>query len=147
MAKLRLTSVSMRNFGTVANATVEFPSHGLIHVDGLNAASDGTFTSVGSGKTLLGEAITSALFGHTGRYQRFADFSAGGNGDTYVAVEGLLDEVPLLVEQGYKCPELSKTGEGLSFTVGGSKSTFGNVAETRRALAAAVAVSVARAQV
>lgn len=142
MAKLVLKSVEMRNFGTVRNARVEFPKSGFVLVTGHNLTGAGRFDSVGSGKTLLGEAVSRALFNVPGRYTRFSGYSTNGEGDTYVQVVAELEGHQLIVEMGYKCQELSKSGEGLRFTVGTQPSVmYGDIKDTRRELARLVGMS------
>lgn len=119
MPRLKLKSASLRNFGSVRCSTVDFPDRGFVLVNGLNEVGAGKFESVGSGKTLLGEAISRALFNVPGRFTRFAQYSTDGKGDTYVAVRAELDGRPLLVEHGYKCRELNAGGEGLRVTLEG----------------------------
>lgn len=119
MSRLKLKSATLRNFGSVRQSVVEFPDRGLVLVNGLNETGAGKFESVGSGKTLLGEAISRTLFNVPGRYTKLAGFSTGGKGDTYVSVRAEMDGRPLLVELGYRCAELSKSGEGLRFTLEG----------------------------
>ncbi len=142
MSRLILKSCSLRNWGTVADSRIEFPSSGLVHVTGVNLASRGAMESVASGKSLLGEAISRALFDTPGRFSRLRDYSRDDQGNTYCQVHCELDGKPLVVELGYKCPELSKTGEGLRYTLGSDTPVMhGSVANTRRDLAAMIGVS------
>jgi len=132
MPKLAVKSIQMRNFGTVKDSTISFPDRGFILVNGLNHTG---FESVGTGKTLLGEALSRALFNVPGRFTRFGGYSSYNKGNTYVCVDTILEDQPLVVEIGYKCPELSKGGEGLRFTLGNQTPVmYGNIQDTRQEL-------------
>lgn len=117
-SRLILKSVLIRNFASIQNAYLEFPERGLVLVNGSNLTGSGLFKSVGSGKTALGEAITRTLLGVPGRFANLGKFSYQKAGNTYVQVKASLDGKPLSVELGYRCAELSKTGEGLRFQLG-----------------------------
>ena len=95
---------------------MEFPSKGLVLLLGNNLASDGHLDSLGAGKTNFGTALSRAVVGIPDKLM--SKFSRHKGGDTYVKVEGTLHEEPFIIETGYKCAELSKTGEGLRFQVG-----------------------------
>lgn len=119
MPRLKLKSIKLRNWGMIHDTELQFPEKGLVLVVGSNFRdSGGKFQSVGSGKTLLGEALSRALVGVSGRFANLGHFASDkkGNKDMYVCVETTVDEKPLTVEMGYKCPELGKTGEGFRFT-------------------------------
>jgi DNA repair exonuclease SbcCD ATPase subunit len=132
MPKLTVKSIQMRNFGTVRDSTVQFPDRGFILVNGLNHTG---FESVGTGKTLLGEALSRALFNVPGRFTRFGNYSTHSKGNTYVRVDVVLEDQPLVVEIGHKCAELSKGGEGLRFTLGNQTPVmYGNIQDTRQEL-------------
>lgn len=119
MADLKLKSIKIRNWMTIREADITFPEKGLILVLGSNLASEGKMESVGSGKTGLGEALAIALAGVKGRYSEFGYYAEDRGGkDMYVKVDTTLLSKPLVVEMGFKCAELSKTGEGLKFTYG-----------------------------
>lgn len=136
MSKLTLNSVQLRNFGSVRQSEVQFPKQGFVLVTGLNKTGAGRFESIGSGKTLLGEAISRALFNVPGRFKRIGGYSTNDAGNTYIKVEATIENQPLVVELGYKCKELSRTGEGLRYTVGNQTPvSFGNVQDTREELA------------
>jgi DNA repair exonuclease SbcCD ATPase subunit len=134
-AKLKIRSVELRNFGSVRHSKVDFPDQGFVLVTANNLTGDGHFESIGSGKTLLGEAISRVLFNVAGRFTKFGDFSTNSAGDTYVKVEVQFENQPLVVEAGYKCAELSKSGEGLRYTIGTQTPVmFGDIRDTRREL-------------
>jgi len=122
------------------NVQLDFPDRGLIMVTGLNSASGGSLQSVGSGKTGVGEAISRTLLGVTGRFQHVKQFSRDKHGDTYVRIEAALHDKPLIVELGYKCEEMSKTGEALRFHYDGKTIERGLIAETRAELTRLIGV-------
>src|SRR5271157_17735 len=140
MADTVLKSITLRNWTTVRQTTVEFPERGLVLVRGINAASRGKMASIGAGKTALGEALSRALFGFRGRYTMLGHYSAHGKGNSYVAVECLHKGKPLKVEMGFKCPELSATGEGLRFNYDGADVQRDHILNTRDDLAKIVTV-------
>lgn len=141
-ARLTVQKIQIRNFGFIRQSSVEFPSHGFVLVTGRNETGTGQFESVGSGKTLLGEALSRTLFNVPGRFTRFGHFSTNGEGDTYVRVDATLEGQPLVVEAGYRCRELSRTGEGLRFTVGNQPGVMhGSILDTRAALAQMIRVT------
>ena len=115
MAELTLRQVTIRNWATIREAALAFPNKGVVLVTGVNATARGGMESVGSGKTSLGEAISKSLLGITGRYQHLGHFSPTQKGNLYVRLDLELKGKPLIVENGYKCAELSKTGEGLRY--------------------------------
>lgn len=136
MADLKIKNIKIRNWMTIREADITFPEKGLILVLGSNLASDGKLQSVGSGKTGLGEALAIAMAGVKGRYSEFGYYAEDRGGkDMYVKVEASLLAKPLSVEMGFKCAELSKTGEGLKFTYGDKPSVQrGDPTQTRREL-------------
>lgn len=136
MADLRLKSIVMRNWMTVKSASIDFPEKGLVLVIGSNLAAEGAFQSIGSGKTALGEALSRAVVGVNGRFSNLGHYSTeGSKGDTYVKVEGVLLDEPLTIEMGYRCDELSRTGEGLRFKHGARETIQrGHVDRTREEL-------------
>lgn len=122
----------MRNFGRVRDSEVLFPDRGFVLVTGRNHTG---FESNGSGKTLLGEALNRTLFNVPGRFTRYGEYSTNDEGNTYVKVEAVLDGKDIVVEQGYKCAELSRGGEGLRFTIGNQTPVmYGNIKDTRQEL-------------
>lgn len=132
MADLTLKRIKIRNWTTIRNAEVEFPASGLVLVTGSNLASGGKMESVGSGKTALGEALCRTLCGVAGRYATYGHYSSNQKGNTYLAVEALLGGKPLLIESGYKCPEISSSGEGLRYSLDGAAAVErGHLRETR----------------
>ncbi len=132
MADLKLKRIELRNWMKIKSAKLDFPSAGVVLVTGSNLASDGKLSSVGAGKTSLGEALSRALCGIDGRFTSLKDCSDDAVGkDTYVRVDADLLGKPLVVEIGYKCKELSLTGEGLRFTLDGKQVERGHIDQTR----------------
>ena len=114
---LKIKGVSIRNWMTVAETDLLFPDTGFVHVLGVNRTS-GKVASIGAGKSALGDAVHRVLFDVAGRFTNYKDCSRNGDGDTYIRVECELRGTPFVVESGYKCKELSRSGEGLRYTVG-----------------------------
>ena len=146
MAQLQLKSIRIRNWATIKSAEIDLPEKGLVLVTGSNLASGGKMDSVGSGKTALGEAISRALTGVPGRFTKLGDYSTDDKGNTYVDIQAALNGQPLRVELGYKCKELSKSGEGLRYTVGTDVIERGHLTETREELSRVIGVSPELAQ-
>ena len=140
MADTVLKSVAIRNWTTVREAVIEFPERGLVLVRGINSAARGKMASIGSGKTALGEAISRTLFGVKGRYTQLGHYSTHGKGNSYIVVNCLHKGKPLEVQMGFKCPELSTTGEGLKFTYDGVETCRSHLEETRSDLVKVVTV-------
>ena len=140
MADTVLRSVAIRNWTTVRESVIEFPERGLVLVRGINSASKGKMASIGSGKTALGEAISRALFGVKGRYTQLGHYSTHGKGNSYVVVNCLHKGKALEVQMGFKCPELSTTGEGLKFKYDGVETCRSHLDETRSDLVKIVTV-------
>lgn len=140
---IRLKSLRLRNWVRIAHDEITFPRAGMVVVLGSNQAGRGKLESVGSGKSSLGEAICRALLGVDGRYSSLGHYSLDEKGDTYVALEAVIDDTtPLTIELGYKCPELSRTGEGLRFSVGSNPPVErAHVRSTREELSRVVGVS------
>lgn len=142
MADTKLKRITIRNWMKFRDTTIEFPEKGLVLVMGLNSASRGKLKSVGSGKTGFGEAICRTLLGSTGRFENLRKFSRDKKGDTYVKVEAEHRGTPLIAETGYKCKEISKSGEGLRFQYGDhAPKERSLMSETRSELAAILGVS------
>jgi DNA repair exonuclease SbcCD ATPase subunit len=144
MSELKIRRVKLRNWMTVKNAEIEFPDKGLVLVLGNNLASSGKMQSVGAGKTGIGEALSKALAGTTGRFSNLGHYSSddAGNRDMYVKVDSVLHGKPFAVEMGFKCKELSKTGEGLRFTHGDDPPVErGHILETRSEIASALNIT------
>jgi len=142
MADLRIKRIKLRNWETVAAAELEFPAQGLVLVMGSNLAAEGKLQSVGAGKTALGEALSRALVGIRGRFSEAGHYySDNGKDGCYVKIEGELQDQPLTVEMGFKCQELSKTGEGLRFQHGDRKIQHGHVDLTRVELSKTLSVT------
>lgn len=131
----------MRHWQRVRQATVRFPESGFVLVRGRNLTRAGKFASIGAGKTSLGEALARSLFGVEGKYSNLGWYSTDEEGDTYVRTVAELDGRDLTVEMGWKCAELSPTGEGLCFHHDGAKTERPHPRETREALSALVGVS------
>jgi DNA repair exonuclease SbcCD ATPase subunit len=128
--------VYLRNFGTVKETELTLPKPGLCLVVGHNLTSS-SVSSIASGKTLLGEALSRSLLGVSGRFANFGAYSCDltGNKNMLVQVDCELNGVPLTVWAGYKAKELSATGEGLRFRYGNGEITErGNIRETRQEL-------------
>jgi DNA repair exonuclease SbcCD ATPase subunit len=139
----KLRRVTMRNWQTVREATLEFPDKGLVLVIGQNQAAHGRMKSVGSGKSALGDAISRVVLGVKGRFSNFGAHSNDktGNKDMFVSVELEDGSRRLTVDGGYRCKELSKTGEGLRYTLNGVPLERGMIKDTRAELSALVGVS------
>ena len=135
---LRLKRLTMRNWMSVADTAVDFPASGLVAVLGENQAGKGQLVSIGAGKTALGEALARMLFGMPGRFSTLSYCSRDEEGDMYLKLEAELGEQNWVVEYGYKCSELSSSGEGLRLTVDGSRIEHGHVRETRQTLVKAL---------
>lgn len=131
MSQFKLKRVRIRNWMTIRDQEIEFPSQGLIFVSGQNSWGPSGFESIGAGKTSLGEALAIAVTGVRGRFSSFGHYSTNEKGNTFVVVEGLLGDRPLTIEMGHRCKELSKTGEGLRFSVGDTVISRSNVGLTR----------------
>ena len=146
MPDLKLKTVKIRNWMRMQSVHLAFPEKGLVVVTGTNKASNGRMASVGSGKTALGEALSYTLFGNAGRFTNAKECSREPGGDTYVRVEAELRGKLLVVESGYKCKELSTTGEGLRYTYEGKQYERGRIEQTRADLSALLDVSPLMAQ-
>ncbi len=136
---LKVKGIRLRNWMTVKEAELVFPDTGFIHVVGENRTS-GKVSSIGSGKSALGDAVHRVLFDVAGRFAYLRDYSRDGDGDTYVCVECELHGSPMTVELGFKCEELSTSGEGLRYTVGGNTVQMDSIKNTRAALTAAIGI-------
>jgi hypothetical protein len=98
---------------------------------------DSSLSTVKSAPVKLrwGEAIARCLLGVDGRFTSAGAYSHDEvNEDTYVKLETELDGKPLVVELGYKCPELSKTGESLRFKFGEAEIWRDRIRATREEL-------------
>lgn len=141
MVDLKLKHVAIRNWMKFRHVALDFPEKGLVLVQGLNTASGGALLSVGSGKTGIGEAISRTLLGVTGRFNTLKQFSTDKAGDTYVKLEVELHGKPLLVEMGYRCAELSPSGEALRYRYEGKTIERGKIDQTRAELSRLLGVS------
>lgn len=134
MTDLKIKRLRMRNWMKFRDVDLTFPETGLVLVRGCNSASNGALLSVGSGKTGLGEALSRTLMGVSGRFANLKQYSSDKGGDTYVVVDAMLHGKPLTVESGYKCEEMSRTGEALRFTYDGNVVERGSMQHTRAEL-------------
>lgn len=141
MVDLKLKRVSIRNWMKFRQVNLEFPEKGLVLVQGINTASGGALLSVGSGKTGLGEALSRTLLGVPGRFTHLKQFSTDKSGNTYVKLEVELHGKPLIVESGYKCKELSPSGEALRYHYDGKQVERGKIDQTREELSKLLGVS------
>ncbi len=141
MADLQLNSIVLRNWAKFESAHVQFPEYGLVVVSGVNTASNGKLMSVGSGKTAFGEAIGRTVFGIQTRFGHLKDASRDQKGDTYVRVGATFRGKPLTIEAGYKCPEMSESGEALRFVYDGQTIERGKIQQTRAELDALLGMS------
>ena len=119
---------------------LDFPEKGLVLVQGINTSSGGTMASVGSGKTGCGEAICRTLLGIRGRFDTAKQYSLDKAGDMYVKLEVDFLGKPLIVETGYKCKELSPTGDALRYTYEGKEVQRGRIQQTREDLVKLIGV-------
>jgi DNA repair exonuclease SbcCD ATPase subunit len=137
-----VNKVYLRNFGTVRESELTLPPSGLCLIVGHNRTTV-KVESVGSGKTLLGEAISRTLLGVPGRFQNFGSYSSdfNNNKNMMVKLDCSLDGKPLTIWHGYKSKELSATGSGLRFQFNGSSAIeHGDIDDTRRELASLIGV-------
>lgn len=141
MVDLKLKRVRIRNWMKFQHVDIEFPEKGLVLVQGVNTASGGALLSVGSGKTGVGEAISRTLLGVPGRFNTLKQFSTDKAGNLYVVLEVELHGKPLTVESGYKCKELSATGEALRYAYDGRTVERGLIQQTRAELSKLLGVS------
>lgn len=141
MVDLKLKHVSIRNWMKFRHVDLDFPEKGLVLVQGINTASGGALLSVGSGKTGVGEAISRTLLGVNGRFKTLRQFSTDKGGDTYVKLECELHGKPLTIESGYRCKELSESGDALRYTYDGKKVERGLIDQTRDNLSTLLGVS------
>ena len=144
---LRIKHLSLRNWMTIRSAELDFPDAGLVLVLGSNLMAGGKLDSVGAGKSSVGEALSRVLLGVPGRYSTFGHYSPRGGGDTYLKLDTELRGTALTVEAGFKCPELSKSGEGLRYQLAGQEPIErGAIRETRAELANLLGVGPALAE-
>ncbi len=141
MVDLKLKRVTIRNWMKIRHTDLEFPESGLVLVQGINTASGGALMSVGSGKTGVGEAISRTLLGVQGRFATLRQFSLDKGGDLYVKVEAELHGKPLIVESGYKCPELNPDNEALRYHYDGVTVQRGLNQQTREQLSKLLGVT------
>lgn len=146
MVDLKLKHISIRNWMKFRHVELDFPEKGLVLVQGLNTASGGALLSVGSGKTGLGEAISRTLLGVSGRFVSLRQFSTDKKGNTYIKLESDLRGKPLLVEAGYRCKELSPSGDALRYHYDGKTVERGRIDQTRQELSKLLGVSTLLAE-
>lgn len=139
---IRLKRLVLRNWTTIRDADITFPEKGLVLVVGKTADGGGKKESVGAGKTAIGEAISKALLGVSGRFESTGHFCHDEvNENMYVKLEVDHDQVPLAVELGYKCRELSRTSEGLRFKYGSTEVSRNRVTATRDELVKLIGIT------
>lgn len=131
---LKLKNISIKNWLTIKDQHIEFPDYGLVIVNGVNNASNGKMSSVGSGKTALGEAIGRSVLGIDGRFSQLAYYSRHDKGDMHVTTASDLDGQPLVIDLGYKCKEMGCTGAALRYTLDGKVTERDRVEHTRNEL-------------
>lgn len=141
MVDLKLKHVSIRNWMKFQKVDLNLPERGLVLVQGMNTASGGALLSVGSGKTGIGEAVSRTLLGVSGRFATMKQFSRDKAGNTYVKLDAELKGKPLIVESGYKCKELSLSGDALRYTYDGRTVERGTIVQTREELSKLLGVS------
>ena len=141
MTDLKLKHVTIRNWAKFRDVKLSFPEKGLVLVQGKNTASGGALLSVGSGKSAFGEAISRTLLGVQGRFVHLKQYSTDKAGDTYVKLEVELRGKSLVVESGYRCKELSTTGDALKYTYDGKVVQRGKIEQTRAELSSLLGVS------
>jgi DNA repair exonuclease SbcCD ATPase subunit len=139
MSQFKLRKIHLKNWMTVREQEIEFPSQGLVFVSGTDESSQ--FESIGSGKTSLGEALCITVCGIRGRYSSIGHYSTHEKGNTLVRVEGTLGHKSLSIEMGYKFKELSKTGEGLRFSLDDKTIARSHVGLTRSELSQTLGIS------
>jgi len=131
---------------TVRDCEIQFPTHGLVFVKGENKTAGDKMQSVAAGKTGLGEALSIAMTGCTGRYSIFGHYSPSEKSETMIEVEGILNGKPLIIQNGFRNHSLGWTGAGLRFRYG--KDSFierGHIKNTRQELSRVLGVSPALA--
>lgn len=141
VADTTIKRLLLRNWQTVVSSEIEFPDAGLVVIRGSNRTDPSKIDSVGSGKSALGEALSRALLDVTGRYALFGHYSRFDQGDTLVQVECLHKGQTLVVDHGFRAPEVSKTGESLRFSYAGQQVWRDKIRNTRTDLAALLGVS------
>jgi DNA repair exonuclease SbcCD ATPase subunit len=134
---VNLKRIYVRNFETIKETEVDFPTSGLCLVIGLNKTKS-SVDSIGSGKTALGEAISRTLLGVRGRYKgaKLGAYSADhcGNKNTLIELTCELNGKELKVWSAYRCKDFSTTGEALRFAYDGTTVERGTIDETREEL-------------
>ena len=134
---VNLKRIYIRNFETIKEATVDFPSSGLCLVVGQNRTKS-SVESIGSGKTALGEAISRTLLGVRGRYKgaKLGAYSSDhcGNKNTLIELDCEVNGKVLKIWSAYRCKDFSSTGEALRFSFDGNSVERGTIDETREEL-------------
>lgn len=140
MTGFRIKHVHLRNWTTIASADLDMPDCGLVLVLGNNLASDGHLDSLGSGKTNFGMALARLIVGVPDR--PIGKFSPRNTKrDTYARIDGLLNDEKITIEAGFKCNELSRTSEGLRFSLGDQKPiSLGHVNNTKNELSTVIGI-------
>lgn len=116
---------------TVRESSVDFPSTGVVVVHGLNSSAGNKIRSIGSGKSAIGEAISRCLLGVPGRFAMLGHYSPKDAENTYVKLTCSHKGKPLVIEMGYKAPEITKSSEGFRFTYDGQQVWRDNLQNTR----------------
>lgn len=140
MADTVLKSIYLRNWMTVREASVDFPASGVVAIHGLNTAAGDKIRSVGSGKSAIGEAISRSLLGVPGRYALLGRYCTEDADNTYVKLTCLHKGKPLVIEMGFKAPEINKSSEGFRFTYDDQQVWRDNLRHTRDDLASLLTV-------
>jgi len=134
---VNLKRIYVRNFETIKEAAVDFPSSGLCLVVGQNRTKS-SVESIGSGKTALGEAISRTLLGVRGRYKgaKLGAYSSDhcGNKNTLIELDCEVNGKVLKIWSAYRCKDFSSTGEALRFSYDGNSVERGTIDETREEL-------------
>jgi DNA repair exonuclease SbcCD ATPase subunit len=145
MANLNIRGIAIRNWATITTAELEFPEYGLVLVLGNNVVSEGHLDSSGAGKTNFGAALSKAVMGLPEK--PLVKFSRRPQrNDTYVRVVAELQGRPFDIEIGYRCKELSRTGEGIRFTRAGTAVSRPHISLTKEELAKVTGIASNLAQ-
>lgn len=148
MSDFRLKKITLRNWNRIKSADIEFPEKGLVLVTGANMTANGKFQSIGSGKTSLGEAMARILCGVRGRFTDLGNFCNNTQPakNLYVKIAADMLGSDFEVEAGYKCEEVSKSGEGLKFSWKGDPISRSHVDLTKKELAQTLKINPLLAQ-
>jgi DNA repair exonuclease SbcCD ATPase subunit len=125
MPDTQLKSIEMQNWMTVRDAKIDFPEKGVVLVHG----------RIGAGKSALGEAIARTILGVPGRFTHLGHYCATGSSRCYVKTTCIHRGHDLVVEMGFKAPEMNKDSEALRFTYAGEQVWRDRILNTRTDLA------------